>query len=98
LGGCAGAGRLTPCWGSGRERIVPERRSGLDYRVAEFSLKEVLTMKRASILALCGVALLALVVVPTLSSAASAEKPRIAVLEFKNKADNQWWYHGGAQA
>ena len=55
-------------------------------------------MKRASILALCGVALLALVAAPTLSSAASAEKPRIAVLEFKNKADNQWWYHGGAQA
>ncbi len=25
-------------------------------------------------------------------------KPRIAVLEFKNKADNQWWYHGGAAA
>jgi curli biogenesis system outer membrane secretion channel CsgG len=55
-------------------------------------------MKRVSILALCGVALLALVVVPALSSAASADKPRIAVLEFKNKADNQWWYHGGAQA
>jgi curli biogenesis system outer membrane secretion channel CsgG len=55
-------------------------------------------MKRVPILALCGVALLALVVVPTLSSAASADKPRVAVLEFKNKADNQWWYHGGAQA
>lgn len=25
-------------------------------------------------------------------------KPRVAVLEFKNKADNQWWYHGGAAA
>ncbi len=25
-------------------------------------------------------------------------KPRIAVLEFKNKADGQWWYHGGAAA
>jgi curli biogenesis system outer membrane secretion channel CsgG len=55
-------------------------------------------MKRASILALCGVvALLATVVAPTLSSAAG-DKPRIAVLEFKNKADNQWWYHGGAEA
>jgi curli biogenesis system outer membrane secretion channel CsgG len=31
-------------------------------------------------------------------AAAGANKPRIAVLEFKNKADNQWWYHGGAQA
>ena len=30
--------------------------------------------------------------------AASSTKPRIAVLEFKNKADNQWWYHGGAEA
>src|SRR3954447_4834424 len=65
---------------------------------ARFSLKEVLTMKRISILALCGVALLATVVAPALSSAASADKPRIAVLEFKNKADNQWWYHGGATA
>jgi len=26
------------------------------------------------------------------------DKPRIAVLEFKNKADNQWWFHGGASA
>src|SRR5688572_9899564 len=37
-----------------------------------------------------------------LTLAASAEdkpgKPRIAVIEFKNKADNQWWYHGGAEA
>jgi curli biogenesis system outer membrane secretion channel CsgG len=55
-------------------------------------------MKRFTILALCGVALLALVLVPALSSAAGGDKPRIAVLEFKNKADNQWWYHGGAQA
>ena len=57
-------------------------------------------MKRASILALCGVALLAIlaiVVAPTLSNAAS-NKPRIAVLEFRNKADNQWWGHGGAEA
>ena len=59
-------------------------------------------MKRNSILALCGAALLALVLAPTVSSAAKGagggEKPRIAVLEFKNKADNQWWYHGGATA
>jgi len=55
-------------------------------------------MKRLSILALCGVALLALVLVPALSNAAAGAKPRIAVLEFKNKADNQWWYHGGATA
>ncbi len=55
-------------------------------------------MKRFTILALCGVALLAVVLVPALSSAAAGAKPRIAVLEFKNKADNQWWYHGGATA
>ena len=57
-------------------------------------------MKRVSILALCAVALLALVLVPVLSAApkAAGDKPRIAVLEFKNKADNQWWYHGGATA
>jgi len=30
--------------------------------------------------------------------AAGDEKPRIAVLEFKNKADNQWWGSGGAEA
>ncbi|MEM7481528.1 MAG: CsgG/HfaB family protein [Acidobacteriota bacterium] len=32
------------------------------------------------------------------SPAFAADKPRIAVLEFQNKADNQWWYHGGAEA
>jgi curli biogenesis system outer membrane secretion channel CsgG len=61
-----------------------------------------MVMKRNSILALCAVALLALVLVPVLSAApkggGGGEKPRIAVLEFKNKADNQWWYHGGATA
>jgi len=30
--------------------------------------------------------------------AAGDEKPRIAVLEIKNKADNQWWWHGGGEA
>jgi curli biogenesis system outer membrane secretion channel CsgG len=57
-------------------------------------------MKRVSNLALCAVALLALVLVPVLSAApkGGGDKPRIAVLEFKNKADNQWWYHGGATA
>lgn len=29
---------------------------------------------------------------------AADDKPRIAVLEFKNKADNQYWWHGGAAA
>jgi curli biogenesis system outer membrane secretion channel CsgG len=40
---------------------------------------------------------LALVLAPAVAPAADA-KPRIAVLEFKNKADGQWWYHGGAAA
>ncbi|MEA2694474.1 MAG: hypothetical protein QOJ16_3861 [Acidobacteriota bacterium] len=45
--------------------------------------------------------LCAAVLVPALATAKSKEgstKPRIAVIEFKNKADNQWWYHGGAAA
>ena len=53
-------------------------------------------MKRAFILSLC-VALMAIVLAP-MAQAASSDKPRIAVLEFKNKADNQWWFHGGAEA
>lgn len=52
-------------------------------------------MKRVSILALCAALMLSIVAVGTLKA---ADKPRIAVLEFKNKADNQWWYHGGAEA
>jgi curli biogenesis system outer membrane secretion channel CsgG len=54
-------------------------------------------MKRVSTLALCAALLLAVFAVPALVSA-GGDKPRIAVLEFKNKADNQWWYHGGAEA
>src|SRR5262245_11816315 len=54
-------------------------------------------MKRVS-LTLLGVAVLALTLAPALAKAADSTKPRIAVLEFKNKADNQWWWHGGAAA
>src|SRR5215208_1994314 len=55
-------------------------------------------MKRLSSLLLCA-ALLGAVLLPALADAADkSTKPRIAVLEFKNKADNQWWWHGGAQA
>ncbi|HEV7668023.1 MAG TPA: CsgG/HfaB family protein [Thermoanaerobaculia bacterium] len=43
-------------------------------------------------------ALVAAVIAPTLVSAADSTKPKIAVLEFKNKADNQWWFSGGAEA
>src|SRR5215475_5645053 len=49
--------------------------------------------------------LIAALLVPALALAKGAKggkegstKPRIAVLEFKNKADNQWWWHGGAAA
>jgi curli biogenesis system outer membrane secretion channel CsgG len=45
--------------------------------------------------------LAALVGVATLAPSTEAQdkkKPRIAVLEFKNKADNQYWWHGGAAA
>lgn len=55
-------------------------------------------MKRLPILALCGALLLVVGFGPALSIATAADKPRIAVLEFKNKADNQWWWHGGAEA
>lgn len=54
-------------------------------------------MKRVSLSILCAALLLALAVVPAVVDAAST-KPRLAVLEFKNKADNQWWYSGGAEA
>ena len=53
-------------------------------------------MKRLFTLALCAALLIA--AIPAITSAAASDKPRIAVIEFKNKADNQWWYHGGAEA
>jgi curli biogenesis system outer membrane secretion channel CsgG len=55
-------------------------------------------MKRFSTLALGAALLLAIFSAPGLTRAASSDKPRVAVLEFKNKADNQWWYRGGAEA
>lgn len=47
--------------------------------------------KLASLLVLCAVLAIALV-------AGAQEKPRIAILEIKNKADNQYWWHGGGEA
>jgi curli biogenesis system outer membrane secretion channel CsgG len=44
---------------------------------------------------LVATALIAVVFAPL---AIADEKPRIAVLEFANKADNQWWHRGGASA
>jgi len=52
-------------------------------------------MKRALSVGVAA-ALLAVALAPAASAA--SDKPRIAVLEFKNKADNQWWYSGGAAA
>lgn len=52
-------------------------------------------MKRITSLALVA----ALMLTATVAIAADkSTKPRLAVLEFKNKADNQWWYSGGAEA
>jgi len=53
-------------------------------------------MKRILSLALC--AALVVVVASVAFAADKSSKPRLAVLEFKNKADNQWWYSGGAEA
>ena len=53
-------------------------------------------MKRITSLVLF--AALVLVVGSVAFAADKSTKPRLAVLEFKNKADNQWWYHGGAEA
>ena len=56
-------------------------------------------MKRVLSLAVFAVVGLAVAAPICLAKAGDkATKPRIAVLEFKNKADNQWWWHGGAAA
>ncbi len=52
-------------------------------------------MKRALLTTLC-LALLVAALAPAASFA--NDKPRIAVLEFENKADNQYWWHGGGEA
>ncbi len=52
-------------------------------------------MRKSLVAALCCALLVGVVAA---SQAAAGAKPRIAVLEFKNKADNQWWWHGGAEA
>jgi curli biogenesis system outer membrane secretion channel CsgG len=54
-------------------------------------------MKRILSLALLCILALTLTV-PAALAADKSSKPRIAVIEFKSKADNQWWYHNGASA
>jgi curli biogenesis system outer membrane secretion channel CsgG len=51
-------------------------------------------MKKLTMAAMCAVILAVVVAAPV----AQAQKPRIAVLEIKNKADNQYWWHGGGEA
>jgi curli biogenesis system outer membrane secretion channel CsgG len=55
-------------------------------------------MKRFTSLTLCAALLTALIVPALADAAGKSDKPRMAVLELKNKADNQWWWHGGAAA
>jgi len=55
-------------------------------------------MKRRILPAALAAAALLAVAGASLVAAAPSDKPRIAVLEFKNKADNMWWGQGGAQA
>jgi curli biogenesis system outer membrane secretion channel CsgG len=51
-------------------------------------------VRKSVVVTLCCALVLAVVAM----AEAASDRPRIAVLEFKNKADNQWWYHGGAEA
>ncbi|HYN19996.1 MAG TPA: CsgG/HfaB family protein [Thermoanaerobaculia bacterium] len=55
-------------------------------------------MKRILSLALCAALLCVFALTLTASAADKSTKPRLAVIEFKNKADNQYWWHGGAEA
>lgn len=43
-------------------------------------------------------ALCAIVLAPMAQAADRSKLPRVAVLEFKNKANSQYWWHGGGQA
>jgi curli biogenesis system outer membrane secretion channel CsgG len=55
-------------------------------------------MKRMLVSAFCITLLAGALAAPAAFAQDKAKKPRIAVLEFKNKADNQYWWHGGAAA
>jgi len=53
-------------------------------------------MKRSVLTA--GLAAVAIAVMAIAAAGAASDKPRIAVLEFKNKAESQWWYNSGGAA
>ncbi len=53
-------------------------------------------MKRSILTA--GLAAIAVAAMAVAAAGAASDKPRIAVLEFKNKAENQWWYNSGGAA
>jgi curli biogenesis system outer membrane secretion channel CsgG len=55
-------------------------------------------MKRVLSLILCAALALALTASLMAAQGGSSGKPRIAVLEFANKANNQWWFSNGAAA
>ncbi|HEV3459155.1 MAG TPA: CsgG/HfaB family protein [Thermoanaerobaculia bacterium] len=55
-------------------------------------------MKRFLTLMLCAALALALTGSLLAASGSNSGKPRIAVLEFTNKANNQWWFENGANA
>lgn len=55
-------------------------------------------MKRVLTLVLCAVLAPALSASLGAAEGGSSGKPRIAVLEFSNKANNQWWFQNGAAA
>jgi curli biogenesis system outer membrane secretion channel CsgG len=54
-------------------------------------------MKRVPFLILCAV-LASAATASLMAAPAGGGKPRIAVLEFTSKADNQWWFKNGAAA
>jgi curli biogenesis system outer membrane secretion channel CsgG len=54
-------------------------------------------MKRVLLLAVCAVLAVA-TTASVVRAQAPSTKPRIAVIEFSNKADNQWWHSTGASA
>ena len=51
-------------------------------------------MRKSVVVTLCCALVLAVVAM----AEAASDRPRIAVIEFKSKAENQWWYHNGSAA